>query len=201
MRNWFLSLGALALIVSPAFAGEKYNKTITIGEKAPTFSSIPAVMGDKDATVSLSDVKEDVVVLVFLANHCPVVTAYEDRIIDLANAYKGKSVKVIGVAVSSMPVDQLPAIKTRVKEKSYSFVYGYDESQATGKAYSAVATPEFFVIDKDRVVRYAGALDDNQNEGRVTKTYVKDAIDAVLAGETVPVTTSKAVGCGISYKR
>jgi peroxiredoxin len=200
MRKLFLSLAALALIASPALAG-KYNAKINIGEKAPTFSGIPAVMGDKDATISLEDTKEDVVVLVFLANHCPVVTVYEDRMIDLANEFKGKSVKFIGVSVNRNPEDRLPQIKDRVKEKGYNFVYGYDESQKMGKAYNATKTPEFFVLDKDRVIRYTGALDDNQDEGKVTKTFVKDAVDAVLNGETVEVTETRALGCGIRYEK
>jgi peroxiredoxin len=200
MRKLFLSLAALALIASPAFAG-KFNKTISVGDKAPSFAGIPAVMGEKDATISLEDTKEDVVVLVFLANHCPVVTLYEDRIIDLVNDLKGKSVKVVGVSVNDLDSDRLPAIKQRVKDKGYNYVYGYEESQKLGRAYGASVTPEFFVLDKNRVIRYTGALDDNGNESKVTKTYVKDAVNALLNGETIEVTETRAVGCGISYEK
>ena len=100
MRKLILSLVALAVVGSTAVAG-KYNKVISVGEKAPVFSGIPAAEGTKDATLNLADIKEDVVVLVFLANHCPVVTAYEDRIIDFANDYKGKSVKLIGISATA----------------------------------------------------------------------------------------------------
>jgi len=200
MRKLFLSLAALALIASPVFAGQ-YNKVVSVGEKAPTFSGIPAVQGDQDTSVSLGDIKEDVVVVVFLANHCPVVTAYEDRIIDLTNDYKGKSVKVVGLSVSTMKQDKLPAIKDYVKEHKSSYVYGYDESQAVGKAYGATNTPQFFVLDKDRVIRYMGALDDSQNEAKVKKTYVRDAVDALLKGDSIEVTETQPKGCGISYSR
>ncbi|MEJ7639230.1 MAG: redoxin family protein [Singulisphaera sp.] len=141
------------------------------------------------------------VVLVFLANHCPVVTAYEDRIIDLANELKGKSVKFIGVSVNRMDSDRLPAIKERVKDKGYNYIYGFDESQKIGKAYGASVTPEFFVLDKDRVIRYTGALDDNQDESKVTKTHVKDAVNALLKGETVEVTETRPKGCGIRLEK
>jgi peroxiredoxin len=201
MRKMVLSLLGLALIASPALAGPgKYNKVISPGDKAPAFSGIPAVMGDKDATLSLEDIKEDVVVLVFLANHCPVVTAYEDRIIDYTNDYKGKNVKVVGVCVNDMDPDRLPAIKTRVADKGYNYVYGYDESQKTGKAYGAAVTPQFFVLDKDRVIRYTGAMDDSQNEAKVNKTYLRDAVDAVLAGESVEVAETQFIGCRVGYK-
>jgi peroxiredoxin len=200
MRKLLLTLAGLALIASPAFAG-KYNKVISVGDKAPVFSGIPAVMGDKDTSLSLPDIKEDVVVIVFLGNHCPVVTAYEDRIIDFVNDYKGKSVKMVGLSVNDIDQDKLPGIKARVKDKGYNYVYGYDESQKVGKEYGATNTPQFIVIDKDRKIAYLGAMDDSQNEAKVTKHYLKDAVDALLAGKTPPVEETRPVGCGVKYKR
>lgn len=200
MRKCFLSLAGLALIASPALAG-KFNTKIDVGQKAPSFSGIPAVMGEKDASLSLNDIKEDVIVVVFLANHCPVVTAYEDRIIDFANDYKGKSVKIVGVCVNDMDADRLPAIKQRVKEKGYNFVYGYDESQQIGKAYGATNTPQFFVLDKNRNIAYTGAMDDNQNESKVTKQYLRSAVDALLKGESVEVSETRPVGCSVKYTK
>jgi len=200
MRKIVLSLAVLALVASPAFAG-KFNKAVSVGDKAPTFSGIPAVAkSGETTTLSLGDLKEDVVVLVFLANHCPVVHAYDDRIIDFANDYKGKGVKVVGVSVSKNPVDNLAAIKTYMKDKGINYEYGSDESQAIGKAYGATNTPQFFVLDKDRTIRYLGALDDSQN-GTVTKTYLRDAVDAVLKGETVEFSETQPKGCGISYSK
>lgn len=201
MRKLALTLAGLALFAAPAFAG-KYNKVVSVGDKAPTFSGIPAAQGDQDTSLSLSDIKEDVVVLVFLANHCPVVLGYDDRIIDFANDYKGKSVKVVGVAVSNQKQDLLPGIKKHIQDKSIPYVYGSDETQAIGKAYGAVATPQFFVLDKDRVIRYTGAMDDSpRSEASVKKTYLKDAVDALLAGKTIEVSETKAVGCGIGYSK
>ena len=205
MRKTFLALAGLALVASPALAG-KYNKAVEVGQKAPGFEALPAVDGTKDASVSLADVKEDVVVVAFLANHCPAVVATEDRLIDLASDFKGKSVKVIGVSVTNAPSqksqDDIDGIKARFKEKKYNFVYAYDESQKSGKAYGAAATPTFFVLDKDRTIRYMGALDDSTfDESKVKKAFVKDAVEAVLKGETVEVTETKAVGCGIAYSK
>ncbi len=204
MRTWLLSLAALALVASPAFAG-KYNKALNIGDKAPGFDALPAVNSEAgDTSLSLGDVKEEVVVIAFLANHCPAVVATEDRFIDLAKSFKDKSVKVIGISVTAAEgqkeIDDIPAIKNAVKKKGYNFVYAYDESQATGKAYGAAATPTVIVLDKDRKVRYTGALDDStMNEAKVKTTYVKDAVSAILAGKEVEVTETRPQGCGISY--
>jgi peroxiredoxin len=200
MRKLFLSLAVLALVASPALAG-RFNKSISVGDKAPTFSGIPATMrSGEDTSLTLSDIKEPLVVLVFLGNHCPVVQAYEDRIIDFTNDYKDKGVKVVGVCVNDLDSDRLPAIKTYMKQKGSNYVYGYDESQAIGKAYGATNTPQFFVLDKDRVIRYTGAMDDNMQEGKVTKTYLRDAVDALLKGESVEVSETQPKGCGVKYK-
>jgi glutathione peroxidase-family protein len=206
MRQWTLSLAVLALVASPVFAG-KYNKTVNVGEKAPAIAGIPAVSatGDKEMTLNLADVKEDVIVVAFLANHCPVVVATEDRLLDAVKAYSGKSVKFIGVCCSGgrhAESDGIEGIKGKIKEGKYNLTYAYDESGKIGKAFGAKVTPEFFVLDKERNIRYMGSMDDSpMNEGKVTKNYLKPAIDAVLANETVEITETKATGCGVDYKR
>lgn len=199
MRKLFLSLAGLALIASPAFAG-KYNKVVSVGEKAPTFAGLPATVNGQDASLTLSDIKEPVVVLVFLNKECPYVVAVEDRLIDLVNDYKDKGVKLVGVTVVNPST--LSGIKDYMKEKKSNYVYGYDETQAVGKSYGATNTPQFFVLDKDRVIRYTGAMDDAPlKEDQAKKHYVRDAIDAVLAGKTPEVEETKAVGCGVRYKK
>jgi peroxiredoxin len=200
MRKLALSLAVLALVAAPALAG-KYNKVVSVGEKAPDFSGLPAIENGEQKSLTLSDIKEDVVVIVFLANHCPVVRAYEDRIIDFTKDYQSKGVKVVGLAVSQQTGDKLPGIKDYMKENKSNYTYGYDESQAVGKAYGATNTPQFFVLDKTRTIRYMGALDDNQREDKVTKTYLRDAVDALLKGETVELSETQPKGCGVQYKK
>jgi peroxiredoxin len=200
MRKIALSFVVLSCVALTAYAG-KYNKVVSVGDKAPDISGIPAIENGEQKSLTLSDIKEPVVVVVFLANHCPVVQAYEDRIIDFTNDYKEKGVKVVGIAVSQSTIDKLPAIKDYMKDHKSTYIYGYDESQAIGKAYGATRTPQFFVLDKERKIRYTGAMDDSQREDKVSKTYLRDAVDAVLKGETVPVEETNAVGCGVSYKK
>jgi len=200
MRKVLLSLVAVAAITIPALAG-KYNKAISVGDRAPDFSGIPAIYNGQDASLSLSDLKEDIVVLAFLANHCPVVQAYEDRLIDFVSDYKDKGVRVVGVSVNDIDEDRLPGIRKYTKQHKSNYIYGYDESQAMGRAYGATNTPQFFVLDKERKLRYTGTLDDNQNEAKATKQYLRDAVDAVLKGDSPEVKETRAVGCGIRYKR
>ncbi len=204
MRQWILSLVVLALIATPAVAG-KFNKKVSVGEKAPVIANIPAVsVNDNgeitDSVLNLDEIEEEVVVVVFLANHCPVVVNYEDRLIDLVNDYAGKSVKVLGLSVSLIENDKLPGIRDYMTEKGSNYTYGYDASQAIGKAYGATNTPQFFVLDEERTIRYMGKLDDNMNEAQAKATYVRDAIDALLEGGSIEVTETRPYGCGITYK-
>jgi len=193
-----LSIVALAAPVS----ADHYNKVVKIGDTAPAFSGIPAYASNGEQTsLTLLDIKEDVVVLVFLANHCPAVMAADDRIIEFANDYKDKPVKVIAVSVSDIDQDRLPGIKGHMKDKRINYTYGYDESQSIGRAYGATNTPHFFVLDKERKIRYIGSMDDNvKDESKVTKHYLRDAVDALLAGQTPPVEETRPQGCGVRYK-
>jgi hypothetical protein len=143
------------------------------------------------------------------------VTRVEDRVIDLVNDYKDKNVKLVAVCVTPLPdavpegynkeyseKDTMDKIRERIKEKKYNFVYGRDDSQKIGREYGATATPVFFVIDKERKIRYTGLLDDNiADESKVTKRYVRDAVDALLAGKPVEVEETRSFGCGIGYRK
>lgn len=200
MRKMVLSLAALALFAAPVVADD-YNKKLDIGQKAPDFTALPAAEASGETSVSLGDIKEDVVVVVFLANHCPMVGRYDDRIIDLVDAYKGKPVKLVGICVSNAEGDRLPGIKKYIETKGLNYVYAHDESQEVGRAYNATTTPEFFVLDKARNIRYMGALDDTADETKAKTNYVKLAIDALLAGKDVETTNVAPRGCGIGYAK
>jgi hypothetical protein len=88
-----------------------------------------------------------------------------------------------------------------MKEKGSNYVYGYDESQAIGKAYGATNTPQFFVLDKTRTIKYMGAMDDSQNDTKVTKTYLRDAVDAVLRGDSPEISETQPRGCSVKYTK
>jgi len=207
MRQWILSLAAVALIAGTTFAG-KYNKVVSVGDKAPALAGIPAVAstGDKELTLNLADAKEDVVVVAFLANHCPAVIACEDRLFDLVKSYNGKSVKFIGVC-SSNPTDYekedgLEAIKGKIKQGKYNLTYGYDADGKVGRLYGAKTTPQMFVVDKGTLV-YNGAIDSikspDQEDIAKADNYVKAALDEVLAGKPVSKPTTLSYGCSVKY--
>jgi peroxiredoxin len=184
---------------APAEAG-KFNKALSIGDVAPSFDKLPGVDGKEH---SLADWKDkDVVVLVVTCNHCPMATAYEDRLIALAKKYASGSdskVVVVAVSVSHLEADKLPKMRQRAKEKGFNFPYLYDESQRIGRALGANVTPEFFVMNKERKIVYMGAMDDNQNDPKVN--YLELAIEAALKGELPATKETRPRGCEIKYEQ
>ena len=205
LRRLLPAAAAAALLAAPALAG-KYNRVLSIGDEAPAIGELPTAAG---GTASLADggegdkseEKAEAVVLVFTCNHCPVAKAYEQRFNAFVKDYKQKPVRFLAVSVSKQPEDTLEATKEYVKEKDLAFTYAYDESQKSGKAYGVASTPQCFVLGPDRKIRYMGGFDDDPWESgeEPARDLVRDAVDAVLAGEEVAVPEHLAIGCSIEY--
>lgn len=171
---------------------------IKIGDAAPDWSGI---IGVDDKPHSLTDYKDaKLAVVVFTCNHCPVAQAYQDRLIALQKDYKDKGVQLIAVNVNNIPDDRLDKMKERAKSKGFNFPYLYDQTQKIGRDYNATVTPHVFVLDKNRRIAYMGAVDDNMKADKVQKHYLRDAVDALLAGKTPPETVIKQIGCSIKYE-
>lgn len=170
---------------------------VHVGEKAPEWSGL---IGIDNKTHSLSDYKNaKVVVLVFTCNHCPVAASYEDRLVELAKDYQSKGVQLIAVNVNTIAPDRLDKMKERAEEKGFNFPYLYDESQKIGRNYGAKVTPHVFVLDSARKIAYIGPIDDNQRPKKVEVRYVRNAIDALLAGKQPSETNVTPFGCSIKY--
>lgn len=193
------AIGLFAALKS-ASAGE-YNEVLSIGDKAPDWKDLPGVDGKKHSLADLSDKK--VVVLVFTCVSCPTAADYEDRIQELTRHYAASkaAVAIVAVSVNRVEEDSLASLTKRAAEKGFLFTYIYDESQKIARDYGAIFTPEFFVLDRERKVAYMGAMDDATDPQAVKATYVRDAVDAVLAGTTPPVTETIARGCRVRYAR
>jgi peroxiredoxin len=133
---------AILTLAAATLTAGKYNAVVEIGMKAPTFSNLPATDGK---SYSMSDFKEDVLVVVFLANHCPWVRGGERDLIQTVNDFKGNSVRFIAIGVNLRQEDALPAMKERAAKIGYNFLYLHDPSQEIGRKYGATHTPEYFV--------------------------------------------------------
>lgn len=158
--------------------------------------------------VSLSDYKSSKgVIVVFDCNTCPYSKAYNDRIIALNKKYASQGFPVVAIQPNDpqiSPGDSFDEMVKRAQNKKYDFPYLLDETQKVTRAFGATNTPHVFVLKStgdDFKLAYIGAIDDNSRDASaVTKTYVEDAVNALLASKEVPTNKTKAIGCSIKWK-
>ncbi len=173
---------------------------LKFGDKAPDFS-LPGVDGKNWSLGSFKDKK--ILVVVFSCNHCPYVRAYEDRIIQTQRDFAEKSVQLVLICSNdskNYPDDSLENMKIRAREKRYPFPYLQDETQKTAKSYDAACTPEIYLFDAERRLRFHGRVDDNYEEPKKAKKhYLRDALEDLLAGREVGTPESHPIGCSIKW--
>ena len=174
---------------------------LQIGDPAPAFS-LPGTDAHTHSLDGLSD--KSVLVVVFSCNHCPYVQAYEDRLVAVQRDYAGRGVQVIAINSNddaNYPEDSFARMVARAGAKGFNFLYLRDASQAVARAYGATHTPQLFVFDRARTLRYTGKIDDNwQHPRAVTRHYLRDALDALLAGRAPADSQTHAIGCTIKWK-
>jgi peroxiredoxin len=190
LRTILLSVFGIAFIIS----GMTLQSNPDVGEQVPDFS-LANVDGKMVSLHSYENAKGYIVV--FTCNTCPFAKAYQERLADLHRKYAAKGFPVIAVNTSDSEQD----IKDRAKEMDYPFVYLYDKTQEVTKAYGAARTPHVFVLTKNKIVAYIGAIDNNYKDAAAAdEKYVEDAVDALLDDKPVKVTTTKAIGCTVKRK-
>jgi thiol-disulfide isomerase/thioredoxin len=184
-------------------------KTLEPGSKAPDFN----LLGVDGKNYRLKDFdKAKTLVIIFSCNHCPTAQAYEDRMISIARDYKPKGVELIVISPNSGKAlnyselgysdmgDSYEEMKLRAADKKFPFPYLYDgDDQKSALAYGPVATPHCFVFDRNRILRYAGRLDGAEKPGTGNGEDLRNAIDAVLAGQPVKNPVTKVFGCSVKW--
>ena len=174
--------------------------SVSIGTEPPQFD-LPGVDGQRHSLDSYADA--EVLVLVQSCNHCPYVQAWEDRLNAIARDYAERGVRVVAVNSNDAeryPEDSFEEMQARASSRGFVFDYLYDEPQDVARQLAAERTPEIFVYDRDRRLVYHGAIDDSRDETAVSRRYLRDALDAVLAGEAPAVTETPPVGCTLKWK-
>ncbi len=177
------------------------TKTLNLGSVVPDFS-LPGIDGKTYTLDSFKDKK--ILIVCFMCNHCPYVKATIGRIIALQDQFKDKEVILVGINSNdekNYPEDSFERMIEVAKEKKYNFPYLHDKTQGVATAYDAACTPEFFLLDQDRKLRYHGRLDNNWKEPQsVTRTDLAEAIKEVLEGKEVSVAETPAIGCSIKWR-
>ncbi|MEQ9409840.1 MAG: thioredoxin family protein [Fuerstiella sp.] len=198
----FPSFGPAVLIAGLLLGGGVFAaETPGIGDPAPGWKDLAGTDDQKYSLKSFSEA--DALIVCFTCNSCPYAVDYEERMIALQRKYADASVKVQLVAINSnaVPADSMPRMKERAAERKFNFPYLRDESQDVARAYGAVYTPEFYVLNRKREIVYRGAMDDSTAADRVTVNYIDLAVEAALQDKLPEVTTTGARGCTIRFKR
>lgn len=147
-------------------------------------------------------------IVVFTCNSCPVAKKYESRVEQLDKDFSSKAFPVIAISSNDVqvnPGDSFENMWKRAKTEAYTFPYLYDESQAVAKQFGATNTPHVYVLAKEgnkMVVKYIGAIDNNTDDAsKADKKYVAGAVNSLIEGKAPAITATKAIGCGIKWKK
>ena len=141
----------------------------------------------------------EVTVIFFLSTICPISNAYTDRIQGLFARYAGQPVRFVLLNPNANESEEESRAYSRDVE--FPAPLRKDVNNVMADRYNARMTPEAVLVDPTGKVRYQGAIDDARNPARVKVEALRQAIDAVLAGQAVPVEGLRAFGCSIKRVR
>jgi peroxiredoxin len=198
------------LTVGFSALAQSAHPILAIGSQAPDFS----LSGVDGKIHKLSDyAASPVLAIVFMCNHCPIASIYEQRVQKLADEYGPKGVAVVAIQPndpdairvdeldSADTSDSLDEMKIRVQYKHLRYPYLYDgETQAVARALGPQATPHVFVFDRDRKLRYQGRFDNSYRVELVKSEDARNAVDALLDGKPVPAEQTGVFGCSTKWK-
>lgn len=181
------------------------SNMLPIGTIAPDFSLKDTV---SDKILSVNDLFSDkATIVMFICNHCPYVIHVKDELVRLAHDYQPKGVKLVAISsndIEKYPQDGPEAMKGFAKESGFTFPYLYDETQEIARAYDAACTPDFYIFDGAKKLRYRGRLDESrprvENPKPVTGKDLRGALDAILSNQSIPKIQFPSMGCNIKWK-
>ena|SRR3990167_1159272 len=180
------------------------SSMLPLGAIAPDFNLPDSVSGNQ---ISLQEIKSDIAtVVIFICNHCPYVRHVQNKLVEIANQYQKKNIQFVAISSNdskNYPQDGPDKMRLVAEEKHYPFPYLFDETQEVARNYHAACTPDFFIFDKNLKCVYRGQFDDSRpgNNIVVSGKDLCDALEAILAGNTVNPNQRPSIGCNIKWKK
>ncbi len=202
-------IGSEPYRAAPQPVAEVDVRTLEIGVSAPDFR-LPGADGRFYELADFDDA--EALAIIFTCNHCPTAQAYEERIKAVAADYEDRSVAVVAISPNS-PLgllleelgysdlgDTYEENQIRAEDHAFNFPYLYDgDDQQVSIRYGPGATPQAFVFDAERKLRYRGRLDGSEKPGTANAEDLRQAIDAVLSGRQVENPVTKSFGCSTKW--
>ncbi len=183
-------LALLAFVSTTNISSAKGD--FAVGTKLENFT-LPDLNGTQQSFDKLKGKKG--AVLVWLSAQCPVVKAYNERINQLADELKAKGINLIGI--NSNATESLDYVTSGAKAAGYKFPVLIDKGNVLADKLGASVTPEFYYFDKENVLLYHGALDNDRSGKNVTTNYLRDAFDSALKKQPIKTAKTNAIGCSI----
>ncbi|MEP0881132.1 thioredoxin family protein [Trichocoleus sp. ST-U3] len=176
---------------------------LALGTTAPDFQLPDVVSGQTISLATFAD--KQALLVMFICKHCPFVKHIQGELVQLGKDYVGEEIGIVAISAndaSNYPDDAPNSLKAMANELGFTFPLCYDETQETAKAYTAACTPDFFLFDANQSLVYRGQLDDSRpgNDRPVNGKDLRAAIDAVLAGQSIPSDQKPSIGCNIKWK-
>lgn len=164
-----------------------------------------SLKGTDENTYSPENFKDkDILIIIFKCNHCPYVKAVIERLVEFQNKYKNKKVQLVGINPNdavTYPEDSFENMKLFAEKYKINFPYLSDETQEVAKKYDAVCTPDIYVYDKERKLRYRGRLDDSwKDDSKVLEKDLERAVELLLQGKEIDFEQIPSMGCSIKWK-
>lgn len=177
------------------------SNTDNIGSELIDFS----LRGTDGNIYTESDFRQSkILVLIFMCNHCPYVKAIADRLVEFQNKFDKMDVQLAGINSNdeiTYPEDSFDNMKVFAEKHKFNFPYLHDYTQETAGKYGAVCTPDIFVYDRDRILRYRGRLDDSwKDESLVKEKDLEKAVRLLLENKEIDFTQIPSIGCSIKWK-
>lgn len=171
--------------------------TVKMDKEVPDFT-LKDAMDKEHSLKGLSHDKKGIVVM-FVSTQCPVSNEYNERILALHSDYKDQGVQFVGI--NSNRNESVEEIAEHNKANKFDFVVLKDLKNKIADKFGARRTPEVYLLDEEQILRYRGAIDNNQKDPETH--YLREALDLVLAEKEISEgrKRTKAFGCTIKRVR
>ena len=163
---------------------------LSINHSAPDFE-LPDLQGNLH---KLSDYRGRIVIVNFWSAECPHSERTDHHMVSLLDGWAGE-VELLSIAANRNEPNQMleEAAKTRRIPKVL-----IDAEHVVADMYEAVATPHAFVIDRQGMLCYRGAVDDVKfRQRKASRFFLEEAVEALLEGRLPNPTEIPAYGCAI----
>lgn len=193
---------AVLLLIAPGSVTAQDTEPLALGTTMPEATLYDV---EQNSSVSTSALQGDqATVVLFWSNQCLWIDRYEERVQTLSADVSNSGVQVVLVNAND-PNAFADESRSASAERAQTYErmrYVRDENATFARQLGAERTPHAFLFDADGALVYRGGIDDSPgNPNDVRTAYLRDAINAVLEGESVPEPDTRPFGCMLKPPR